>query len=125
MSVRAAGERRVQMLANTRSTMLHQKGSHSRLPTAIWSRLSIDGTPNAGIGLATGSNCWVLDVDGDEGYSQIERREKEHGDLLPTPNSRTGGGGQLLFSLIQILASRAMKKLRGYRLLTFAASVAV
>lgn len=58
--------------------------------------------PNANIGMATGqaSGLWVLDIDGDEGAESLRALEATYGDLPPTMEVLTGGGGRhLYFSL--------------------------
>jgi len=55
--------------------------------------------PNANIGIATGavSHCFVLDVDGEKGENALKQLEAEFGQLPPTVESITGGGGRHLF----------------------------
>jgi Bifunctional DNA primase/polymerase, N-terminal len=53
--------------------------------------------PTANIGLACGVNCWVLDVDGEEGKATLAGLQARHGTLPPTVASLTGSGGWHLF----------------------------
>jgi hypothetical protein len=52
-----------------------------------------DERPTANIGLVTGTACWVLDVDGEEGRESLRALQAEHGRLSPTVAGRTGSGG--------------------------------
>jgi hypothetical protein len=55
--------------------------------------------PTANIGIACGTTCWVLDVDGEAGRDSLRALQAEHGRLSPTVTSRTGSGGyHLLFA---------------------------
>ena len=59
-----------------------------------WSQI-----PRANIGIATGepSGLWVLDIDGEEGEDSLKALEATHGDLPPTMEVHTGGGGRHLY----------------------------
>lgn len=54
-----------------------------------------DETPDAGVGIATGtaSGIWVLDLDGADGIATLTALVDEHGPLPPTRIVRTGSGG--------------------------------
>lgn len=59
---------------------------------AWWSRW-----PAANIGIATGHDRIVLDVDGIEGRQTLVELERRHGPLPPTARARTGSGGLHFF----------------------------
>ena len=52
-----------------------------------------DESPGANVGIATGVKHDVLDVDGEDGRTNLERLEAEHGKLPDTTVVRTGSGG--------------------------------
>lgn len=56
-------------------------------------------TPNANVAIATGarSNCWVLDIDGAEGRTSLDRIEAEHGKIPLTVSAETPGNGLHLY----------------------------
>jgi hypothetical protein len=55
--------------------------------------------PDANIGLACGTACWILDADGEEGLATLADLEDLHGWLPAGPASITGSGGMhLLFT---------------------------
>lgn len=58
-------------------------------------------TPDANIGMATGaiSGVWVLDIDGEQGENSLKELELKHGQLPPTVEVITGGGGRHLYFL--------------------------
>ncbi|MCC7542741.1 MAG: bifunctional DNA primase/polymerase [Deltaproteobacteria bacterium] len=51
-----------------------------------------------GVGLATGaaSQCWVVDIDGERGEASLAALVAQHGPLVETATSHTGGGGRHL-----------------------------
>lgn len=47
-----------------------------------------------GIGVHLGkSHAWVLDIDGEEGYAELDKLTSEHGELTATRTIKTGSGG--------------------------------
>ena len=60
-----------------------------------------EAAPNANVGLACGSQFFVLDVDPRSGGDEtLGRLEREHGQLPTTPRALTGGGGyHILFAM--------------------------
>jgi hypothetical protein len=62
--------------------------------TGWWSAV-----PEANICIATGakSGVWVLDIDGEEGEASLREIESRMGQLPPTVEAITGGGGRHLF----------------------------
>ncbi|MFN3701596.1 MAG: bifunctional DNA primase/polymerase [Alphaproteobacteria bacterium] len=55
--------------------------------------------PDANIGIATGarSGVWVLDIDGHEGEASLRALEQKYGELPPTVEAISGGGGRHLY----------------------------
>jgi len=49
--------------------------------------------PGSGVGVATSSHLWVLDIDGKRGRDSLARLEAQNGPLPQTVLAETGGGG--------------------------------
>lgn len=67
--------------------------------------------PRANIGLARGSSCWVLDVDGDEGQVTLGELELRHGALPITPVSITGSNGLHMLFAPTVRVSNSVRRL--------------
>lgn len=72
------------------------KGKHPVVAFSSWNNIEKFKTrwENYGIGIHVGkSHCWVLDVDGEQGFSDLKELTDKHGELPETRTVKTGGGG--------------------------------
>lgn len=73
------------------------KGKHPVVPFSEWNGTEEFGPrwESYGIGIHVGkSHCWVLDIDGEDGFSELKDLTDKNGELPDTRCVKTGGGGQ-------------------------------
>jgi hypothetical protein len=74
------------------NNLKHATTDHNKI-SGWWSKRHF----NISIATGDGSGIWVLDVDGDEGETELRKLETEHGPLPSTVEAITGKGRHLYF----------------------------